>query len=140
MTDPHSSPPASGPAPFSSTPNAERYLLEADTLRRRQLRSALLHGSSRTWRDRRRIWPAVIAGIVLTAVISAAIAVYGAFEAQQRKQEQQRQERERISSQQELPTPTGVGSLGDGPIQRLWLLDDGQLSWWWGSARSAANS
>ncbi|HET8684453.1 MAG TPA: hypothetical protein VFM54_21655, partial [Micromonosporaceae bacterium] len=45
------------PAPFVTTPNAERYLLEADSLRRRQLRSALLHGSTRVWRERRRIWP-----------------------------------------------------------------------------------
>jgi hypothetical protein len=73
------------PAPFVSTPNAERYLLEADTLRRRQLRSALLHGSSRTWRDRRRIWPAVVAGIIVVAVIAAAIAVHGAFEQQRRQ-------------------------------------------------------
>lgn len=75
------------PAPFVSTPNAERYLLEADSLRRRQLRSALLHGTSRTWRDRRRIWPAVVAGIVVVAVISAAIAIYGAFQQQQRQQQ-----------------------------------------------------
>ncbi|MPZ27658.1 MAG: ABC transporter permease [Micromonosporaceae bacterium] len=77
------------PAPFVSTPNAERYLLEADSLRRRQLRSALLHGTSRTWRDRRRIWPAVVAGIVLVAVISAGIAIYGAFQQQQRKQQEE---------------------------------------------------
>jgi hypothetical protein len=69
--------------PFRHTPNAERYLLEADSLRRRQLRSALLHGSRRTWRDRRRVWPAVVAGLVLVAVIAAAIAVYGAFRQQQ---------------------------------------------------------
>lgn len=78
------------PVPFVSTPNAERYLLEADSLRRRQLRSALLHGSSRTWRDRRRIWPAVLAGVIVVAVISAAIAVHGAFEQQQRQREQDR--------------------------------------------------
>jgi flagellar biosynthesis/type III secretory pathway M-ring protein FliF/YscJ len=81
-----------------STPNAERYLLEADNLRRRQLRSALLHGSSRTWRDRRRIWPAVVAGVVVVAIISAAIAIAGTFQAQQRRQ--QEQERQRIEQQQ----------------------------------------
>lgn len=75
--------PPPAPAPFGSTPNPERYLLEADSLRRRQLRSALLHGSRRTWRDRRRIWPAVLAGLVVVAVIAAAIAVAGAFERQQ---------------------------------------------------------
>jgi len=74
------------PAPFLRTPNAERYLLEADSLRRRQLRSALLHGSARTWRDRRRIWPAVVAGLVVVAVIAAGIAVYGAFRQQQEQQ------------------------------------------------------
>lgn len=88
MTGTPPGPPDQPAAPFVSTPNAERYLLEADSLRRRQLRSALLHGTSRTWRDRRRIWPAVVAGIVVVAVISAAIAIYGAFQQQQRKQQQ----------------------------------------------------
>lgn len=89
------------PTPFGSTPNAERYLLEADNLRRRQLRSALLHGSSRTWRDRRRIWPAVIAGIVLTAIIVTAIAVTGTFRNYQRQQEQEEREREQEQQRQE---------------------------------------
>jgi hypothetical protein len=88
------------PAPFVSTPNAERYLLEADSLRRRQLRSALLHGSGLTWRDRRRIWPAALGGVVLVAVICAAIAVHGAFQMQQ--QERAEQEREREEQQREL--------------------------------------
>jgi hypothetical protein len=70
-------------------PDSERYALEADVLRRRQLRAALLHGSARTWRDRRRIWPAVIAGAVAVAVIVAAIAVAGAFARQQRTDQQQ---------------------------------------------------
>lgn len=70
----------SAPVPWAppnanKTPNAERYLLEADALRRRQLRSAILHGSSRTWRDNRRIWPGVVAGIVVVAVILAVLAV-----------------------------------------------------------------
>jgi hypothetical protein len=116
------------PTPFSDTPNAERFLLEADTLRRRQLRSALLHGSSRTWRDRRRIWPAVIAGIVLVAIISAAIAVYGAFEAHQRQREQQERER-----QERLENPQGLAAL---PSE---LLVTTPISWP-EPARSAANS
>lgn len=88
------------PEPFVSTPNAERYLLQADGLRRRQLRSALLHGSSRTWRDRQRVWPAVIAGVVAAAVVTAAIAVHGAFQSHQRQQQEQEQ-------QVELPMPGG---------------------------------
>lgn len=84
-------PPAAS-APFVRTPNAERYLLEADNLRRRQLRSALLHGSSRTWRDRRRIWPAVVAGLIVVAIIMAAIAIYGTFQEQQRQQREQEQQ------------------------------------------------
>jgi hypothetical protein len=83
------------PTPFARTPNAERHVLAADNLRRRQLRSALIHGSLRSWRDRRRTWPAVLAGVIVTAVVLAAIAVYGAFQAteeQQRRQEQQQQQ------------------------------------------------
>ncbi len=73
--------PAAGPwipPNARKTPNAEKYLLEADALRRRQLVSALLHGSRRTWREQRRIWPGVVAGIVVVAVI---IAVFGVLRA-----------------------------------------------------------
>ncbi|HEY7044574.1 MAG TPA: hypothetical protein VH419_12970 [Nocardioidaceae bacterium] len=77
------------PPNASSTPNAERYLLEADALRRRQLRSALLHGSSRTWRDQGRIWPGVIAGIVVVTVILASFAVMKAFEKSEELQKEQ---------------------------------------------------
>ena len=70
--------------PFAATPNAERHLIESDNLRRRQLRAALLHGSSRSWRERGRIWPAVLVGLVVVAIVVAAIAVHGAFERQQR--------------------------------------------------------
>ena len=66
------------PPGAGTTPNAEKYLLEADALRRRQLVSALLHGSRRTWREQRRIWPAIIAGIVVVAVI---VAVFGVLRA-----------------------------------------------------------
>lgn len=66
-------PPSAGP-----TPNAEKYLLEADALRRRQLVSALLHGSTRTWRESRRIWPAVVGGVVVVAVV---VAVFGVLKA-----------------------------------------------------------
>ena len=81
------------PAPFVSTPNAERYLLDSDNLRRRQLRSALLHGSTQVWRERRRVWPATLGGIIVMAVIAASIAVYGAFQRQQRINEEQQHPR-----------------------------------------------
>ncbi len=90
----HSPPtPATTPTPWmppnaSNTPNAERYLLEADALRRRQLRSALLHGSSRTWREHRRIWPGIVAGIVVVAVILATFAVMKAFHKTEENQQQ----------------------------------------------------
>jgi hypothetical protein len=77
------------PPNAGNTPNAERYLLEADALRRRQLRSALLHGSSRTWREQRRIWPGIVAGIVVVAVILATFAVIKAFKKSEEIQQQQ---------------------------------------------------
>lgn len=84
MSDPSAGGP---PRPLlNTTPNAEKYILEADAMRRRQLRSALLHGSSRTWREHRRVWPAVVVGVVIVAVVIAAMAV---VEAYHRYQEQQ---------------------------------------------------
>lgn len=79
--------------PFVSTPNAERYLIESDNLRRRQLHAALLHGSGRTWRERRRIWPAVLVGLVVVAIVVASIAVHGAFQRQQRIADEERARR-----------------------------------------------
>ncbi|WP_222854271.1 hypothetical protein [Fodinicola acaciae] len=75
----------------STTPNVERYMLESDVLRRRQLHTALLFGSSRTWRDRRRIWPGVLVGVILVAVIVAGLAVAGAFRKQQINDQLQKQ-------------------------------------------------
>jgi hypothetical protein len=71
------------PEAFRATSNVEQYVLEADALRRRQLRSALLYGSSRFWRRKQRIWPSVIFGVVLVAVICGVIALIGAFDRQQ---------------------------------------------------------
>jgi flagellar biosynthesis/type III secretory pathway M-ring protein FliF/YscJ len=87
------------PRPYPGTPNAERYVIAADNLRRRQLKSALLHGSSRTWREQRRIWPGVIAGAVVVAVIVAAIAVAGAFRNERELQERQRQQQQTSHSE-----------------------------------------
>lgn len=75
-------PAATVPEAFHATPNAERYVLLADALRRRQLRAALLYGSSRNWRRRQRAWPAVVAGVILVAVIVGGIAVASAFQRQ----------------------------------------------------------
>lgn len=61
----------------------ERLLLDAAALRRRQLCAAFLHGSARSWRVRRRIWPATVAGLLIVAVAMAALAVAAAFAAQQ---------------------------------------------------------
>ncbi|HEY1176748.1 MAG TPA: hypothetical protein VGF17_11365 [Phytomonospora sp.] len=106
MTLPTSSPPEP-PAPkdgrletgdvsltMRRTGNSERYILQAAALRRRQLRAAVLYGSSRSWRQRQALWPAALAGIILVAVIVAAVAVTGAFKRQQQinQQEQQRQQ------------------------------------------------
>ncbi len=68
----------------------ERLLLDAAALRRRQLCAAFLHGSARSWRIRRRIWPAAVAGLLIVALAIAALAVAAAFAAQQ-KIDQERQ-------------------------------------------------
>jgi hypothetical protein len=83
---------------MGNTPNAERYVLEADAMRRRQLRSALLHGSRRNWRDHVRTWPAVVVGIVVVAVIVAGLAVSAALKKteQNQKREQQQQSTPRL--------------------------------------------
>lgn len=97
-----------GPPPglaFRNTPNAEKYVLEADAMRRRQMRSALLHGSRRTWRDYGKIWPAVVIGIIVVAVIIAALAVTRAFDQTKRNQEKEkaRQERDQAPSAPRTP-------------------------------------
>ncbi|GAB3709867.1 hypothetical protein [Nocardiopsis oceani] len=76
------------PEAFRVTANAEQYVLEADALRRRQLRSALLYGSSRFWRRKQRVWPSVIFGAILVAVICGVIALIGAFDRQQEVNEE----------------------------------------------------
>jgi negative regulator of sigma E activity len=68
---------------MNNTPNAERYLLESANLRRRQLQAAMLHGSGRSWRQRSRVWPAVVAGLAVAAVVVAVIGVLGAFHRQE---------------------------------------------------------
>ncbi len=75
------------PVPRFAVPNAERYVLEADALRRRQLRSALLHGSRRTWREHRRIWPAVVVGVLVVALIALAMSMTNAFREDQQDAE-----------------------------------------------------
>ena len=71
------------PEAFHYTPDEEKYVLQADALRHRQLRSALLYGSSRFWRRRQRVWPAVIGGVILLALVCGVIALIGAFDRQQ---------------------------------------------------------
>jgi hypothetical protein len=99
---------------FSDTPNAERYVLEADAMRRRQLRSALLHGSRRTWREHARAWPAVVVGLVVVAVIMAALAVSQAFQKteqnERQQQEQQQQQLEQRQQQDQVPVSPSPGS------------------------------
>lgn len=82
--------------PFVATPYAEKYLIESDNLRRRQLRAALLHGTGRTWRENRRLWPAVLVGLVVVAIVVASIAVHGAFERQQRIADEDRARRQAV--------------------------------------------
>lgn len=92
-TDTTSSPPQSEsesqlPEAFHYTPDEEKYVLQADALRHRQLRSALLYGSSRYWRRRQRVWPGVIGGLIITGLVCGIIALMGAFERQQEVNEE----------------------------------------------------
>src|SRR3954452_17763504 len=101
MTEPtgeHPPPPVGPRSAMQNTPNAERYVLEADAMRRRQLRSALLHGSRRTWREHRRIWPAVVVGITVVAVIIAGLVVTEAFKKTEQNEKKQERERNRPAS------------------------------------------
>lgn len=100
--------PADRDRPFARTPNAERFLLESDALRRRQLQTSALHGSGRVWRDRARVWPAVVAGFVLIAVIIGGIAVRGAYHRQ--KEIQQERDRRLNPSPTLTVSPSGRGT------------------------------
>ncbi|MGH3505535.1 MAG: hypothetical protein ACRDQA_32280 [Nocardioidaceae bacterium] len=94
------------PPNASKTPNAEKYLLEAEGMRRRQMRSALLHGSGRTWRENRRIWPAIVAGVVVVALILAVFGVMKALQqsADEKEQEQQQQQQNQSAPVRSAPT------------------------------------
>ncbi|WP_236700551.1 hypothetical protein [Allosalinactinospora lopnorensis] len=96
------------PEAFRFTPNAEQYLLQADALRRRQLRAALLYGSSRYWRRRQRVWPAVIGGVILIAIICGGIAVASAFEKQQQINEERQTGRNLGPGTGEQPSGQGA--------------------------------
>ncbi|WP_304452339.1 hypothetical protein [Nocardiopsis sp. YSL2] len=102
------------PEAFHYTPDEEKYVLEADALRHRQLRSALLYGSSRYWRRRQRVWPSVIGGAILIALICGVIALIGAFGRQQEVNEERgwgtRVGQEMIEIP-ELDSPTQSGRL-----------------------------
>lgn len=90
----------------STTPNREKYILEADALRRRQLASALVHGTHRSWRERRQVWPSAAAGVVAIAVVIAVISVYSAFQTQQVNERQQELERNQpLTTAPALPDP-----------------------------------
>ncbi len=64
-------------------PHADRQVLELHALRQRQLGTAFLHGRRRSWRERRRIWPAVVVALVLIALLVAGVSVVDAFQRQQ---------------------------------------------------------
>jgi len=68
--------------------DSERLLLDTAALRRRQLCAAFLHGSARSWRIRRRVWPAAVFGVLIVAMVIAALAVAAAFARQQELDEQ----------------------------------------------------
>lgn len=93
---------------LKNTPNAERYVLEADAIRRRQMRSALLHGSRRTWREHQRVWPAIIVGVIVIAVIVAAFAVRDAFRTTQENQRERERQQQAPATAPVDPGPTAT--------------------------------
>ena len=97
MSEGHEPPAPPSTLAYQNTPNAERSVLEADAMRRRQLRSALLHGSRRTWREHARAWPAVVVGLIVVAVIVAALAVTSAFQKTEQNEKKQEQQDQRSS-------------------------------------------
>lgn len=96
-----------------STPNAEKYVLEADALRRRQLQSALIHGSQQTWRERRRVWPATIGGAIAIIIIVAVVAITGAFQRQQQIIAQKERQQEQL--RQRAQNPEGAANQRNAP-------------------------
>lgn len=106
---PLSAPDPQLPEAFHYTPDEEKYVLQADALRHRQLRSALLYGSSRYWRRRQRLWPAVIGGVILIALACGVIALIGAF-----------------GRQQEINEERGIGQFRQPPPQSS-VLDSSLL-------------
>lgn len=119
MSDQQDDKPASRPSPsfsMQNTPNAERYVLEADAMRRRQMRTGLLHGSRRTWREHQRVWPAVVVGVIVVAVILAGLAVADAIGQQRKKQRAEEREQKRsATSAPATPGPTASGSPSVSP-------------------------
>ena len=66
-------------------PQPTGTLLELHALRQRQLRTAFLHGRRRAWRERRRIWPAVVVALALIALLVAGASVVRRFSTGSRK-------------------------------------------------------
>lgn len=82
------------PTPMRRVGDTDRQVLQAASLRRRQLRSALLYGSARTWRQQLNLWPAALVGAIAVAVIVAAVAVLSAFQQEQERRELEEQQRQ----------------------------------------------
>ncbi len=80
---PSEPPPSASPVITVPVPQADRHLLALHALRQRQICTSFLHGRRRTWRDRRRIWPAVVIALALVALIIAGTSVVAAFQRQQ---------------------------------------------------------
>ena len=108
---------------MQNTPNAERYVLEADAMRRRQMRSALLHGSRRTWREHQRVWPAVVVGIIVIGVIVAGFAVLDAFRVTQDNQREQ----ERQCEQPPASAPVEPGAESAPPEEPAAPAPEGEF-------------
>lgn len=64
--------------------SADLARVQEAAIARRRLVASLLHGTGRTWLDRRRAWPRVVVGLIIVALVVAVMALRWAYSEQQK--------------------------------------------------------